>query len=116
MAAEHYKGGIALAIGAGRVILAPMSRAYADGIYLVVASKDGVTEEWVAVTSTKEAIVAVQLQAGPAWQIRLSDRRLTRTQAQSLNLRRDEVRHLGPESMTMLALGRRGLSREEARS
>lgn len=60
-----------------------MSRAYADGIYLVVASKDGLTEEWVAVTSAKEAIVAVQLQTGPAWQIRLSDRRLTRTQAQS---------------------------------
>jgi hypothetical protein len=116
MAAEHHIPRFALAVGAGRVIFGPMSKWYPDGIYIVTASKDGVTEEWVAATSAKEAIVAVQLHAGAAWQIRLSDRRLTRNQAQSLKLRRDEVRRLGPDPMTMLALGRRGLAQREAHS
>jgi hypothetical protein len=40
-------------------------------IYVVAASRDGVTEEWVAATTPEEAIIAVQLQSGPSWQVKL---------------------------------------------
>jgi hypothetical protein len=73
-----------------------MGRAYAGAIYVVAASKDGKTEYWVAATSPKHATAAVQLAIGPAWKVRLTNRRLTPTQLAELRLRPDDVRRLSP--------------------
>jgi len=64
-------------------------------VYVVAASNDDVTEEWAAATPPKEAVVAVQLQTGPSWQIKLTDRTLTTAQARELKLRDGDVRRLG---------------------
>jgi hypothetical protein len=68
---------------------------YPHVVYIVAASKDGVTEEWAAATPAKEALVAVQLHAGPSWRIKLTDRTLTTTQARELNIRDGTVHRLG---------------------
>jgi hypothetical protein len=69
---------------------------YADDIHVVVAVKDGVTEEWVAATTTKEAFMAVRLQTGPEWQIKLRALPLSKAQVRDLRLRPGEVRRLKP--------------------
>jgi hypothetical protein len=51
---------------------------------------------WVAATSPKQATGAVQLVAGPTWNIKLLNRRLTPTQVAELNLRPDDVRRISP--------------------
>jgi hypothetical protein len=71
---------------------------YAGEIHVVVAAKDGVTEEWVAATTTKEAVVAVRLQTGPEWQIKLRALPLTKVQVRDLRLRPGEVRRLSGTS------------------
>jgi hypothetical protein len=71
-----------------------MGRPFASGAFIVSASKDGQIQEWVAATSPKEAVVAVQLQTGPEWRVELTNRRLTRTEVASLNLRLGEVRRI----------------------
>jgi hypothetical protein len=71
-----------------------MGRPFASGVFIVSASKDGQSQEWVAATSPKEAIVAVQLQTGREWRVELTDRRLTPTEVASLNLRPGEVRRI----------------------
>jgi len=73
-----------------------MSRGYAGAVYVVAASKGGETEYWVAATNPKEATVAVQLVVGPAWKVKLTNRRLTPPQLAELNLRPDDVRRLRP--------------------
>lgn len=73
-----------------------MGKGYAGAIYVVAASKNEKTEYWVAATNPKEATVAVQLVLGPAWKVRLTNRRLTRHQLAELNLRADDVRRLRP--------------------
>jgi hypothetical protein len=77
-------------------IFALMGRAYATAIYVVAASKGGKTDYWVAATSPKEATTAVQLFVGPAWRVRLTNRRLTPAQLAELNLGPDDVRRLNP--------------------
>jgi hypothetical protein len=67
---------------------------YASEIYVVTAIKDGVTEYWVAATTPKEAVMAVQLQAGPQWQVKVTDRRITALEAHRLKLRPGHVRRL----------------------
>jgi hypothetical protein len=79
-----------------RAIFVHMGKHYAGGIYVLAASKDGKTDYWVAATKPKEATVAVQLALGPAWKVRLTDRRLTPNQVAELQLRPDEVRRLIP--------------------
>jgi hypothetical protein len=73
-----------------------MGKGHARPIYVVSASKDGKIEYWVAATNPNEATVAVQLVLGPAWKIKLTDRRLNPSQLAELNLRPDDVRRLPP--------------------
>jgi hypothetical protein len=73
-----------------------MGKLYAGGIYVVAASKDQKTEYWVAATSPKQATGAVQPVAGPTWNIKLLNRRLTPTQLAELNLRPDDMRRISP--------------------
>jgi hypothetical protein len=68
-----------------------MGKTLAGGVFIVTASKEGQIEEWIAATSPKEAVVAVQLQAGPEWRVELTNRRLTPTEIASLNLRAGDV-------------------------
>jgi hypothetical protein len=71
-----------------------MGRPFASRVFVVSASKDGQIQEWVAATSPKEAIVAVQLQTGPEWRVELINRRLTPAEVASLNLRTGDVRRI----------------------
>ncbi len=73
-----------------------MGKFYAGAIYMIAASKDGKTEYWAAATSPKEATAAVQLAVGPAWKIKLINRRLTPAQVAELSLQPDDVRRLSP--------------------
>jgi hypothetical protein len=73
-----------------------MGKASVGAVYVVAASKDGKTEYWAAATSAKDATTAVQLAVGPAWEVRLTNRRLMPNQLAELNLRPDDVRRLTP--------------------
>jgi hypothetical protein len=73
-----------------------VGKEYKGAVYVVAASKGGETEYWVAATSPKEATAAVQLVVGPAWRVKLINRRLMPNQLAELNLRPDDVRRLPP--------------------
>jgi hypothetical protein len=73
-----------------------MGKEYTGAVYVVAASKEGKTEHWVAATSPKEAVLAVQLILGPTWKVALTNRLLTPSQRAELNLRLDDVRRLPP--------------------
>jgi len=71
-----------------------MANEFPQGLYVVLATKDGVTEQWVAATRAKEARVAVQLQTGREWQVVVTDIPMTVTEAKRLGLRPGDVRRL----------------------
>ena len=71
-----------------------MNEVYAGDVYVVTVSKDGNIEHWVAATTPKEALVAVQLHVGPAWNVKLTNRRLTSHEKEGLQLRPNDVRKI----------------------
>jgi hypothetical protein len=64
------------------------------GIYVVQASKDGVTQYWCAATIRENAIPAVKNELGPGWTVTLTNRRLTGQRLSALKLRPNGVQKL----------------------
>jgi hypothetical protein len=71
-----------------------MRKAFARGVHVVEATKDGVTEYWAAATHREDAIAAVRSQVVQDWSLVLTERRLTREQFAELKMRRNSVRKL----------------------
>lgn len=58
-------------------------------------SRTGSTgRHWVAATKPKEAVFAVQLQAGPEWRVKVTDQQITPVEARRLKLRPGDARRL----------------------
>ncbi len=64
------------------------------GIYVVQASRDGVTGYWAAATIREDAVPAVQKAVGPEWTVTRTGRRLIGQRLSLLNLRPNGVEKL----------------------
>jgi hypothetical protein len=71
-----------------------MRRAFARGVHVVEATKDGVTEYWAAATHRCDAVAAVSSQVDPDWSLVLTECRLTRGQFAELKMPHNSVRKL----------------------
>jgi len=71
-----------------------MNNTYAGGIYVVAATKDGITEYWAAATPREEAAATVGSQLGPGWKLILTDERLTPEAVAELKMRANCIRKL----------------------
>lgn len=71
-----------------------MSHTYSHVIYLVAATKDELTEYWIAATPRDAAISAVNDQLGPGWSLILLDQVRPPELAAELNLPANSVRKL----------------------
>ena len=63
-------------------------------VHIVAATKDSLTEYWVAATRREEAVAAVQQLLEPGWAASITDRRISPRQAAVLHLRPNDVRKL----------------------
>ena len=77
-----------------RCILEAMRDHLVGGIYVVQATKDGLTEFWAAATIRADAVATVQKVIGPEWTVVLTDRRLTNHRLSTLKLRPNGVQKL----------------------
>ena len=64
------------------------------GIYVVQASKDGITQYWAAATIREDAVRTVEMELGPGWTVTLTNRRLTGQRLSALKLRPNGVQKL----------------------
>ncbi len=71
-----------------------MGNPLVGGIYVVQASKGGVTQYWAAATIQGDAVAAVQRDLGPGWSVTLPNQRLTGQRLSALKLRPNGVQKL----------------------
>jgi hypothetical protein len=73
---------------------AGMCSGLARAVYIVTATKDGLTEFWAAATPSDHAAVAVQQVLPPGWRVMFSGWRLNPTKAAALKMSSNSVRKL----------------------
>ena len=67
---------------------------YAGDVYIVIATKDGETDYWVAATPREEALDAVRDQLALGWTLHLTDQLLPSEMVAQLDMRGDSVLRL----------------------
>jgi hypothetical protein len=70
---------------------------YAEGVFIVAATKDGETEFWTAAVPEDEVLMAVALETGPGWELTITTLRMTAEKAAMLNLPLISVCRAGAE-------------------
>jgi hypothetical protein len=71
-----------------------MGHPSANGVYILIATKDSNIQYWAAATRRKEAVATVRRLLGIGWKVTLTNWRLSPKKVSELELRPDDVRQL----------------------